>query len=268
MMVGVRHHHQAAGADRVIHAIGDLVERARLALVGAAGRTRVRGRALLGQRSRAEQDGDCAQNHDGQKQERSLSCHGAALYSIQCTGCVLEDSMNRLIAFTLLALGIVSGSVGLRANGTPTRLLRTPSISATHVAFAYANNIWIVERKGGDARRLSSFQGQSTNPKISPDGDDGRVQRGLRRQHRCLRRAGERRRADAADVASRRRHRAGLDARRHEDHVRVGAADVGAEARRRDSGPCRRKAASPSRCRCRAATRERFLPTAGASPIA
>ena len=50
------------------------------------------------------------------------------------------------------------------------RLLRTPSISATHVAFAYANNIWIVERKGGDARRLSSFQGQSTNPKISPDG--------------------------------------------------------------------------------------------------
>jgi tricorn protease len=78
--------------------------------------------------------------------------------------------MNRLIAFTLLTLGIVSGSVGLRANGTPTRLLRTPSISATHVAFAYGSNIWIVERKGGDARRLSSFQGQSTNPKISPDG--------------------------------------------------------------------------------------------------
>jgi len=70
----------------------------------------------------------------------------------------------------VLALVISSASVGLRANGTPTRLLRTPSISATHVAFAYANNIWIVERKGGDARRLSSFQGQSTNPKISPDG--------------------------------------------------------------------------------------------------
>ena len=66
--------------------------------------------------------------------------------------------------------GRVSGSIGLRANGTPTRLLRTPSISATHVAFAYANNIWIVERKGGDARRLTSFQGQSSNPKISPDG--------------------------------------------------------------------------------------------------
>jgi len=74
--------------------------------------------------------------------------------------------MKRLIVFAL----IVAGSIGMRASGTPTRLLRTPSISATHVAFAYANNIWIVDRKGGDARRLTSFQGQSSNPKISPDG--------------------------------------------------------------------------------------------------
>jgi tricorn protease len=74
--------------------------------------------------------------------------------------------MKKLIALTL----IFAGAIGLRANSTPTRLLRTPSISATHVAFAYANNIWIADRKGGDARRLTSFQGQSINPKISPDG--------------------------------------------------------------------------------------------------
>jgi tricorn protease len=78
--------------------------------------------------------------------------------------------MRRLIPFALLTLFALPGSVELAANGTPTRLLRTPSISATHVAFAYANNIWIVDRKGGDARRLTSFQGQSSNPKISPDG--------------------------------------------------------------------------------------------------
>ena len=78
--------------------------------------------------------------------------------------------MRRLIAFTLVSLFVVPASIAVRANGTPTRLLRTPSISATHVAFAYANNIWIVDRKGGDARRLTSFQGQSINPKISPDG--------------------------------------------------------------------------------------------------
>jgi len=77
-----------------------------------------------------------------------------------------RKNMNKLIVVAL----IVVGSVGLRAQNSPTRLLRTPSISATHVAFAYANNIWIVDRKGGDARRLTSFQGQSSNPKISPDG--------------------------------------------------------------------------------------------------
>jgi len=70
----------------------------------------------------------------------------------------------------LLALLASSSRLGLSAAGNPTRLLRTPSISATHVAFAYANNIWVVDRKGGDARRLTSFQGQSSNPRISPDG--------------------------------------------------------------------------------------------------
>ena len=50
------------------------------------------------------------------------------------------------------------------------RLLRSPTVSATHIAFAYANNIWMVERAGGRARRLTSFQGQTTNPHFSPDG--------------------------------------------------------------------------------------------------
>jgi tricorn protease len=56
------------------------------------------------------------------------------------------------------------------ADGAATRLLRMPTISATQIAFAYANNIWIVDRAGGAARRLTSFQGQTTNPHFSPDG--------------------------------------------------------------------------------------------------
>jgi len=51
-----------------------------------------------------------------------------------------------------------------------TRLLRQPTVSSSQVAFAYANNIWIVGRDGGDARRLTSFQGATANPKFSPDG--------------------------------------------------------------------------------------------------
>ncbi|MGZ8378735.1 MAG: S41 family peptidase [Gemmatirosa sp.] len=53
---------------------------------------------------------------------------------------------------------------------TATRLLRAPSVSAQHIAFAYANNVWVVERAGGQARRLTSFQGETSNPKLSPDG--------------------------------------------------------------------------------------------------
>ncbi|MDH4063735.1 MAG: hypothetical protein OEW19_04990, partial [Acidobacteriota bacterium] len=52
------------------------------------------------------------------------------------------------------------GSPELRAAGEATRLLRTPTVSATRVAFAYAGNIWVVERAGGAARRLTSAQGQ------------------------------------------------------------------------------------------------------------
>src|SRR4029453_4180236 len=54
--------------------------------------------------------------------------------------------------------------------GVYTRLLRTPTVSATQIGFAYANNIWVAPRAGGSARRLTSFQGQTANPHFSPDG--------------------------------------------------------------------------------------------------
>ncbi|MFO7768828.1 MAG: PDZ domain-containing protein [bacterium] len=52
----------------------------------------------------------------------------------------------------------------------PTRLLRRPTMSAQHIAFEYANDIWVVPRSGGQARRITSFPGQETHPSISPDG--------------------------------------------------------------------------------------------------
>ena len=75
-----------------------------------------------------------------------------------------------LCGLVILTLPALPGSAVLGANGGPTRMLRSPTVSATQVAFVYANNIWVVERAGGNARRLTSFQGQTTNPKFSPDG--------------------------------------------------------------------------------------------------
>ena len=85
--------------------------------------------------------------------------------------CVLRCRTILILAGLVLAgLATLSATRVATANGTPTRLLRSPTVSATHIAFAYANNIWIVERSGGTARRVTSFQGQTSNPHFSPDG--------------------------------------------------------------------------------------------------
>ncbi|MFZ1702155.1 MAG: PDZ domain-containing protein [Pyrinomonadaceae bacterium] len=57
-----------------------------------------------------------------------------------------------------------------RSQSGGTRLLQSPTVSSTHVAFAYAQNIWAVPRSGGQARRITTFQGQTSDPKFSPDG--------------------------------------------------------------------------------------------------
>ncbi len=56
----------------------------------------------------------------------------------------------------------------LQAQGT--RLLREPALSEKSIAFAYANDLWIVDRNGGEARRLTSYPGTESAPHFSPDG--------------------------------------------------------------------------------------------------
>jgi len=51
-----------------------------------------------------------------------------------------------------------------------TRLLRTPTVSATEIAFAYGGDLWIVPIAGGDAHRLTSDPGEEMFPRFSPDG--------------------------------------------------------------------------------------------------
>jgi tricorn protease len=50
------------------------------------------------------------------------------------------------------------------------RLLRQPTLSATHVAFAYGGDLWITGREGGEARRLTSTPAVESDPHLSPDG--------------------------------------------------------------------------------------------------
>lgn len=67
--------------------------------------------------------------------------------------------------FVLLSVPLVSG-----AEEEPTRLLRQPAVSADHLAFVYAGDIWVADRDGGDPRRLTSDAAEEGNPRFSPDG--------------------------------------------------------------------------------------------------
>ena len=75
-----------------------------------------------------------------------------------------------LAVLSLAAMVAFAAGLAAAPDTESTRLLRSPTVSGTHIAFAYANNIWVVERAGGSARRLTSFQGQTGSPHFSPDG--------------------------------------------------------------------------------------------------
>ncbi|HEV2828303.1 MAG TPA: PDZ domain-containing protein [Pyrinomonadaceae bacterium] len=83
-----------------------------------------------------------------------------------------RTSAEPICRLFVLSLVLLFANITTHAQtaSTQTRLLRTPTISASQIAFAYANNIWSVPRGGGSARRLTSFQGQTLNPHFSPDG--------------------------------------------------------------------------------------------------
>ena len=50
------------------------------------------------------------------------------------------------------------------------RMLRYPDVSATHISFVYAGDIWVAPKEGGVASRLSSPAGEESFPRFSPDG--------------------------------------------------------------------------------------------------
>jgi tricorn protease len=57
-----------------------------------------------------------------------------------------------------------------RADNDSSLLLQRPAVSARHVAFVYAGDIWVVDRAGGEARRLTAGVGLESYPVFSPDG--------------------------------------------------------------------------------------------------
>src|SRR5262245_50483040 len=51
-----------------------------------------------------------------------------------------------------------------------TRLLSQPAVSAKHIAFIYADDLWVADLDGKNVRRLTSDIGVESHPVFSPDG--------------------------------------------------------------------------------------------------
>ena len=69
-----------------------------------------------------------------------------------------------LLFCAILALQSASAQVSAR-------LFRYPDVSKTHITFTYGGDLWVVEKEGGTASKLSSPPGAEVFPKFSPDGE-------------------------------------------------------------------------------------------------
>jgi tricorn protease len=76
-------------------------------------------------------------------------------------------AMRFKLVLALLCLCLTAATASAEVDA---RMLRYPDVSETHIAFVYAGDIWLVEKNGGTAHRLSSPPGEEFFPRFSPDG--------------------------------------------------------------------------------------------------
>jgi len=73
-----------------------------------------------------------------------------------------------LLSFVYLLLVSATGLAGV--NTKDTRMLADPAISADHIAFIYAEDLWVANIDGSNPRRLTVDEGVESFPAFSPDG--------------------------------------------------------------------------------------------------
>ncbi|MBT8182318.1 MAG: PD40 domain-containing protein, partial [Eudoraea sp.] len=73
--------------------------------------------------------------------------------------------------YLMLVILLVIGFYQINAQNTSdTRLMKSPAISENNIAFIYAEDLWIADKNGSNARRLTIDEGVESNPVFSPDG--------------------------------------------------------------------------------------------------
>ena len=78
---------------------------------------------------------------------------------------------NPIIPTLILTLFFSTFSIAQSVSTTDSRLMHQPAISENHIAFIYANDLWVADRDGDNPRRLTIDEGFESNPVFSPDGN-------------------------------------------------------------------------------------------------
>jgi len=87
--------------------------------------------------------------------------------SVQLTGTIPALLLAAVLA---AAWSSAVAATGLEERAPSAGLLQDPDVSATHIAFRWADDLWLVPREGGVATPLVSPPGAEWRPRFSPDG--------------------------------------------------------------------------------------------------
>ena len=129
------------------------------------------------------------------------------------------------MVFSAFVCGLLS--VGVDPNDT--KMLSQPAVSQRHIAFIYADDLWIADGEGRNPRRLTVHPGVEANPVFSPDGKSVAFSGQYDGNTDVYLVPVEGGNADSAHAPSRGRHRSRLHARRQAGAVRVAAQRLHAE---------------------------------------
>ena len=80
----------------------------------------------------------------------------------------INKSIKKTARFLMLFPVLIMSQQAL--SSPEQQLFRFPDVSQTQVVFSYASDLWIVDKLGGKATRLTSQAGEELHPKFSPDG--------------------------------------------------------------------------------------------------
>src|SRR5689334_23430185 len=77
--------------------------------------------------------------------------------------------MSRCLILLAACLSISVAAFAQSAAERPL-MIEYVSLSPSQIAFTYAGKIWLVDRTGGAAKRLTNNTNDETSPVVSPDG--------------------------------------------------------------------------------------------------